>query len=114
MDSLKALFIVVNAGFVDEAVEIARAQGAKGATILNARGESLKHKSFMGITIDSEKEIVLTIVEKNVATKIMAGIKENIGIHTPAHAVCFFVPVERMTETQSGMRNSAPPQISDN
>ena len=49
--NIKALIIIVNAGFSNEAIKIARESGATGATILNARGESLHHEVFMGISI---------------------------------------------------------------
>mgnify|MGYP000950514800 CR=1 FL=1 len=36
----KALFIIVNAGHADDVIEIARSEGAGGATILNARASA--------------------------------------------------------------------------
>ena len=93
----KALFIVINAGFSAEVMEIARAAGAKGATILNARGEGAMHKSFMGITVDSEKEILLMLIDGETAENIMAAVKEKLGISEPAHGICFSMPVERTT-----------------
>ena len=99
MENKKALFIIVNAGFAGEIVDITRADGARGATIINARSEGAKHQTIMGITIDSQKEMVLTIVGSKIAVKIMQSVKERAGIGTPAHGVCFFMPVEEMTET---------------
>ena len=93
----KALFVVVNAGFSAEVMDIAREAGAKGATIMNARGEGAAHKSFMGITVDSEKEILMMLIDRDTAKKIMAAIKSKAGVHSPAHAICFAVPVERAT-----------------
>ena len=60
MKELKALYIIVNAGFASEVVEIARSLGSTGATIINARGSVAKPKTILGITIDTEKEIVLS------------------------------------------------------
>ena len=71
MKELKALYIIVNAGFASEIVEIAREVGSTGATIINARGSVAKPKTILGITIDTEKEIVLSVVEKDVAVRIM-------------------------------------------
>ena len=99
MKELKALYIIVNAGFASKVVDIARTAGATGATILNARGSVAKPKTILGITIDSEKEIVLSIVEKDVATRIVEQVKENAGVGTPAHGLCFFLPVEMSTLT---------------
>ena len=109
MENMKALFIVVNAGFSEEIVDIARAEGAGGATIINARGGGAKHQSILGITVDSEKEMVLSVADGKTAAKIMDAVKEKAGIETPAHGICFFMPVEKMTETFSD-RNAGIPQ----
>ncbi|MBQ7761344.1 MAG: P-II family nitrogen regulator [Clostridia bacterium] len=97
MKELKALYIIVNAGFASEVVEIARSQGSTGATIINARGSVAKPKTILGITIDTEKEIVLSVVEKDVAIKIMEQVKEKAGVGTSAHGLCFYLPVEMST-----------------
>jgi hypothetical protein len=41
-------------------VDFIRSQGATGATIINARGINAVQKDILGISIDIEKEIVLT------------------------------------------------------
>lgn len=94
--NMKSLFIIVNAGFSNEIIDIAREAGAKGATIINARGESASHHMFMGITVDSEKEVILSLVEAEVAEKVMAALSTRAGHQSPAHCVCFTMPVESM------------------
>ena len=94
-DNMKALFVIVNAGFADEVVDIAHQAGAGGGTIINARGIGPVHKSIMGITVDTEKEIVLSIVSGDTAEKIMAAIKEKAGLKSPAKGICFAMPVEK-------------------
>lgn len=95
-NNLKALFIVINAGFADVAIEIAHEAGAKGATIINARGIGPVHKSIMGITVDTEKEMILTIANEDTTDKIMAAIKEKAGLKSPTNGICFTLPVEKM------------------
>lgn len=92
----RALYIIVNAGHADEVIEIAREQGARGATIMNARGSAPTHAVFMGITIDTEKEIVLFLTDGCTCEKIMSAVKEKAGIGTTAHAVCFSTPVDKI------------------
>lgn len=92
----KALFIVVNAGYSDEVIEIAREAGARGATVLNARGEGATHEVFMGITVDSEKEIILCVVGADIADKVMEAVKQKAGIETASHGVCFSLPIDKM------------------
>ena len=99
MNELKALYIIVNAGFAAEVVDIARSVGSTGATIINARGSVAKPKTILGITIDTEKEIILSVVKKDVAIKIMEKVKEQAGVGTAAHGLCFFLPVEMSTLT---------------
>ena len=94
---LKILYIIVNAGYATEIVDIARANGSTGATILNARGSVSNPQTIFGITIDPEKEIVLIIAKKDVAQKIMEGVKEKAGEGTSAHAVSFYMPVDMCT-----------------
>ena len=92
---MKALFMIINAGFADDVMAIARDAGIKGATILNARGEGAEHKSFMGITLDTEKEIILSLTNEKIATKAMNAVQEKAGVKTPAGSVCFTIPVEK-------------------
>ncbi len=97
MKELKALYVIVNAGYATEIVDIARELGAGGATILNARGSAAKPQTILGITIDTEKEIVMSIVDKEIAMQVMQAIKEKAGVGTAAHGLCFFMPVEMST-----------------
>ena len=95
---MKALYVIINAGFADAVVEVARAAGARGATIFNARGSGTAQKSFFGITVNSEKETVLTLVDEETAKRVMDAIREKFGQDNPtANGVCFSVPVETMT-----------------
>ena len=93
---MKILIIIVNAGHADEVTEIVRDSGIAGATILNARGEGACHESFMGITLDTEKEMIFCVTTAENAETAILNIKEKAGINTPCHAVCFTMPVERV------------------
>lgn len=97
MKELKVLYVITNAGFSQEIVDIARSVGATGCTILNARGSVANPQTIFGITIDTEKEIVLSVLEKSIAIKVMEEIKSKSGVGTPAHAICFFMPVDMTT-----------------
>jgi len=94
---IQALMIVINAGFSTEVMDVARAAGAKGATIMNARGEGLMHKSFLGITLDSEKEMILMLMDTETADKVMAAVKAEMGVNSLAHGICFTMPVGKTT-----------------
>ena len=98
MDNIKALFIIVNSGFSEEIINLARKEGASGATILNARGYGPVIERIMGISVDVEREIVLSLVDEKIADRIMNAIKEKLGIASPAHGICFTLPVDKVTK----------------
>ncbi len=103
-NNIKALYIIVNAGFADDIVEITREAGAGGATIINARGTGSVHKAILGITIDAEKEMVLSLVDGDTAERVIAAVKEKAGLKSPANGICFIMPVEKMV----GVNNFTP------
>ena len=93
--NMKALYIVVNAGFAEEIVDFIRLKGSTGATIINGRGISILQKEIMGISIDREKEIILTLVNDETTDKIIEAINQNKELKTNAHIVCFAMPVAK-------------------
>ena len=95
----KALYIIVNIGFSAEIAEIIRKAGAGGATIQNARGIGALHKSILGITVDTEKEVILSVVDEDVADRIIDAVREKAGQSSPASGICFTMPVDRFTKT---------------
>lgn len=97
IEDVKALYIIANVGFAEELVEVTRAAGAGGATIMHARGTSDIGKAFLGISASPEKEIILTLVYTSVAEEIMARIRAQLGVSTPAGAVCFMMPVDKVS-----------------
>jgi Ni,Fe-hydrogenase III large subunit len=48
------------------------------------------------VIVNAEKELILSITEKTAAEQAMEAIKEKAGIQTPAHSICFTMPVEKM------------------
>ena len=104
-DQMKALYIIANAGHTDEIMEIIRAAGGSGGTIIHARGEGSHHESIMGITVDHEQEIIIIVTERSTAGRIIAGIDGKAGRETEVHGICYMMPVERAI----GLRPSSPP-----
>ena len=90
----EVIFAIVNAGFADEAMEVAKAQGARGGTILNARGVAREQEAaFFGITVHPEKEILMLVVEKTVRNQILNALYTNMGMDKKAQGIVFSLPV---------------------
>ncbi len=106
----KALYVIVNIGFAEEVAEIMRKEGAGGATIMNARGVGAVPQSIFGITIDTEKEIILSVVDEDVSVRIIHAIRENAGLGSSSHSICFTMPVERFVMTSTPMKPKKQPE----
>ena len=93
-DNHEVIFAIVNAGFADEAMAVAREQGARGGTILGARGVAREQEAaFFGITIHAEKEILMLVVEKNVRDNILNALYKTMGMDKKAQGIVFSLPV---------------------
>jgi len=92
---MRALFIIFAAGFADEMMDVAREAGLKGATIVKANAGGGLHETFLGITVHFEKEIIVSVVDAEIAEKVMSAIKEKLGVTSDARTVCFTLPVDK-------------------
>ena len=90
----EVVFAIVNAGFAEDVMEVAREQGVRGGTILNARGV-LKEEAaaFFGITLHADKEILMMVVEKDIRDKVLNAIYKEMGMAKKARGIAFSLPV---------------------
>ncbi|MBQ9263906.1 MAG: P-II family nitrogen regulator [Clostridia bacterium] len=96
---------IVNRGFTDLVMDAALPAGARGGTVVHARGAGTEEASqFFGITIQPEKEMVLILVRHEQKVPVMQAITRGAGLNTEGHGLVFSVPVTdvmgvtRMTE----------------
>ena len=90
----EVIFAIVNSGFADDVMEVAREQGARGGTILNARGVAKEEAAaFFGITLHAEKEILMMGVEKDIRAKVLNAIYKEMGMAKAAQGIAFSLPV---------------------
>ena len=90
----EVVFAIVKAGYAEEAMEVAREQGVRGGTILNARGVARANEAaFFGITIHHEKEILMMVVEKDIRDKVLNALYKEMGMAKKAQGIVFSLPV---------------------
>ena len=90
----EVIFAIVNSGFAEEAMDIARANGARGGTIINARGVAREDAAaFFGITIHAEKEMLMMVVEKTIRDDILNALYKEMGMGKKAQGIAFSLPV---------------------
>jgi len=94
-ETYELIIAIINNGYSDEFMNTARAAGAKGGTIIHARGQA--HEGvvkFFGISVQDEKEIVLILAAKETKLSIMRAVSETHGLNSEAHGIVLSVPVD--------------------
>jgi nitrogen regulatory protein PII len=87
-------FAIVNAGYAEDVMDIARDLGVRGGTILNARGVAKEEAAaFFGITLHAEKEILMMVVEKELRDDVLNAIYKRMGMAKKAQGIAFSLPV---------------------
>ena len=93
-DNHEVIFAIVDSGYADDVMDIARAEGARGGTILNARGVAREDAAaFFGITIHAEKEILMMVVEKKIRDQVLNALYKQMGMAKKAQGIVFSLPV---------------------
>ena len=89
------IIVVVNHGYSDELMNTARAAGASGGTVINARGQAHEGAvKFFGISVQDEKEIILILTSREKKVPIMQAVCEAHGLNSQAHGIVFSLPVD--------------------
>lgn len=102
----EVIFAIVNSGFAEDVMEVAKAQGARGGTILNARGVAKEDAAaFFGITLHAEKEILMLVVEKDIRDAVLNAIYNEMGMAKAAQGIAFALPVSDVAGLAQKMEN---------
>ncbi len=90
----EVIFAIVNAGYAEDAMHVAREHGARGGTIINGRGVAReKDAAFFGITIHADKELLMLVVEKNIRDEVLHALYKQMGMQQKAQGIVFSLPV---------------------
>ena len=91
----ECIICIVNDGYSETVMEAAKKAGARGGTVLNARGTATKDaETFFGITIHPEKEIVMILTEKEKRDGILHALYKKVGLQTKGQGIAFALPVD--------------------
>ena len=85
---------IVQKGYSHLVVESARSAGASGSTIVGGRGSGIhENEKILGISIEPEKELVLTLVPSSIKKDVMKAILKGTNLSEPGNGICFSLPV---------------------
>ncbi|MGM9969386.1 MAG: P-II family nitrogen regulator [Anaeroplasma sp.] len=94
-NKFELILCIVNQGFSEVVMSAARECGAKGGTVINARGTAKEEAEKMfNIDITPEKEIIMILATSEIKDDILHAVYKNAGLNTPGQGIAFSVPVE--------------------
>ena len=92
-----SIFVIVDKGNAQTVVDVANEAGARGATIINARGAGVHEtEKIFAIEIEPEKEIVLLLVDSVKTQNVCDHISENLELDEPGNGIMFVQGVNKV------------------
>ena len=86
---------IVNAGFSELVMDAAKEVGARGGTVIHARGTANKDaEQFFHIAIQPDKDIVLILVPSDIKDNVLHAIYQNAGLNSEGKGIAFSLPVD--------------------
>lgn len=92
------LAVIVNNGMSERMIHAARGGGARGATVLHARGSGVHRiEKFFSLGIEPEKEVLIIVSEESQTESIIAALTEEVDFNTPNSGILFTFDIEQVT-----------------
>ena len=89
------ILCIVNTGFSETVMDAAKEVGARGGTVLHARGTANKEaEQFFHITIQPDKEIVMILVPASIKDDVLHAIYRSAGLKSEGQGIAFSLPVD--------------------
>ena len=109
MNGYEVVLCIVNAGYSDVVMDAAREVGARGGTVIHARGTANKDaEQFFHITIQPDKEIVMILVPTDIKEAVLHALYRNVGLKTEGQGIAFSLPVDEVVGISTGAAKPAP------
>lgn len=93
----KLIIVFVEDEKTDLVLDTSRKNGATGVTVIShARGEGIeKSKTFFGLTLETQRDVVLLLVEEHLSRSILEAISHVAEFDTkPGTGIAFQIDVE--------------------
>ncbi len=108
--SHELICVILNEGCSDMVMAAARPAGATGGTVLSGKGTGAREaEKFLGISLASEKDVLLIVADAEKKADIMKAIVQQAGPGTEAAAICFSLPVTGV----EGLRRLSPEEAAE-
>ena len=106
MNGYEMILCIVNAGFSELVMDAAKEEGARGGTVIHARGTANKEaEQFFHIAIQPDKEIVMILVPADIKDDVLHAVYKSAGLKSEGQGIAFSMPVDNVVGI------SAPVQV---
>lgn len=88
---------IIKKGWAEKILNAAKRAGARGSTIMYGRGVGIHEtKKLLGIPIEPEKEIILTLIHKDKTDAVLKAIVEAGQLNKPGTGIGFVIDVDKV------------------
>lgn len=88
---------IVKKGWAEQVIQASRRAGAEGGTVIMGRGTGIHEmQTLLGLPIEPEKEVVLTIVNPEQTDTVLSAILEGAELAKPGMGIAFVVELKRV------------------
>jgi nitrogen regulatory protein P-II 1 len=99
---------IVRKGWGSTVLEASVKAGARGGTVIFGRGAGInEQEKIFGMSIEPEKEIVLTVVRTDRAGKVLEEIVRAAELNDTGRGIAFVLPVEKLVGVAHFMKPAA-------
>jgi nitrogen regulatory protein PII len=92
----KAICTIVDRGKGEDVMDAANSAGARGGTIINARGSGIHETNMLfSMPIEPEKEMVIILSQNDLVDPIVSAIREKLKIDEPGNGIIFVQDVNK-------------------
>lgn len=96
------IITIVNSGEAEDVVESTKKRGADGGTILRGRGTGVHEQTkLFNMLIEPEKDLVLTLIEKERTMEVLEGIKQDCELAKSGKGIAFVLEAEKTVGLQA-------------
>ncbi len=94
----KLILTIVSRNKTNRVVKASKRKHAEGATIMHGMGTGIeKCKTFWGIPLEPENDIILTVVSDEHAEEVLDIISKSVKMGKPGNGVAFILDITRFT-----------------
>lgn len=102
------IMAIVNRGFAEKVVDVAREAGATGATIIHGRGTDGHQEvvlPILNIELQPEKEIILFITRSHVSEAVADSLMGDLQLDQDGEIAVFVAPTEAMVKNHEAIES---------